>query len=331
MWGDASVIFLKQFFVICNPKLNQMIKPLTVLFFAGYTATLCAQTTVPELSKLTASPLYNVSDTSGLNISGDWSGEEVEYDRTKSYIVDKFEVSFKLRQEGNMVSGTSYIKDKLDNSVGEMKIRGIVLGDRFQFEEYEIISEKINAENTVWCLRSGEMQIKPGGAKSTLLSIDYKGYASNDYGLCDDHSEMWLDRTNPVPPVASKPVAVSGSTAAPAGYTPKHGAGATGTVSTAELGKIWNNKGKYELKIAVNPNPCSTVSMLSFNLETDMKARIDIYNFSGDYIETLVNKDFKKGGHELKFDMTAYKTGVYIITLRADSYYCTRQIVKSKT
>lgn len=308
-----------------------MPKPIIIALFATFASVVAAQTTAPELSKLSDSPLYNLNDTTGINVSGEWIGEEIAYDPTKSYIIDKFEVSFKLKQEGNKVYGTTYIKDKIDNSVGEMKVRGVMIGDRFHFEEYEIISEKINAENTVWCLRSGEMQVKPAGAKSIMQSIDYKGYASNDYGLCDDHCEMLLDRPNPVTTPKPAAPAAAGSTATPAGYIPKHGASTTGSVATSELGKIWNNKGQYELKIGVKPNPCATESMLTFKLDVDMKARIDVYNFSGDHIETLVNKNFKKGDHEIKFDMTSYKPGVYIITLRADSYYCTRQIVKSKT
>ena len=134
-----------------------------------------------QLSKYASDELYEYDAKH--DVSGKWTGTEIQYDETGSFIKVKFDIVFDFEQDGNKVTGTSYIKDKLHNDIGYMNIRGYVIGDKLHFEEYELISQQWETPNRVWCFRTGELDLTKL-RREMQLSGDYDSYAAYDYRPC---------------------------------------------------------------------------------------------------------------------------------------------------
>ena len=136
---------------------------------------------------------YNLYEEKALvDLSGTWTGEEIQYDKTNTFIVGKFIYEFDIKQDGNKITGTSFIQDP-DGNFSKMNLRGFVIGQKFHFEEYEITNEVIK-ENTVWCFTTGELAISSSANKLSLTG-DLEGYSSDNYRKCDD-ATVTLSKTS---------------------------------------------------------------------------------------------------------------------------------------
>lgn len=256
-----------------------------------------AQQSIPELQKFTDRSLFNPNDNSCFKVSGEWVGEEIQYDATQSFIKVKFKVVFKLEQEGNRVYGTSYIQDKYRGSYGDMKIRGMVIGNKLHFEEYEIVNEKFFEKGVVWCLRSGEMTIDVKGNKATLTGLTYNGYASNDYSECTDYAKM---------SVSKDIIPSENSEKSLAPKTPVE-----------------------KMDVLIYPNPIIDQANISYELKENSNVRIDIFSLSGKHIETISDGQQTAGKQNAKFNPSGYAAGVYVVRLQAGNLSSTKQIVKT--
>ncbi|MCC6371294.1 MAG: hypothetical protein IT236_09845, partial [Bacteroidia bacterium] len=128
--------------------------------------------------------LYDLSDKTCLNLNGEWLGEETEFYDDFKHEKGRFSIRFNLNQQGNCVTGTSYISFNNGASYGLFKIRGLVRGNKFYFEEYEIIEQKFTEANAAWCLRTGELDIVLSHNKINLEGANYKGYVAYFYYNC---------------------------------------------------------------------------------------------------------------------------------------------------
>ncbi|MDP1802999.1 MAG: T9SS type A sorting domain-containing protein [Bacteroidota bacterium] len=266
-----------------------------------------AQQTIPELQKFNNKALFNPNDTNCFNLKGEWIGEEIQYDATGSFIKVKFKVVFKLKQEGNRVYGTSFIQDKYRGSYGDMKIRGMVSGNKLFFEEYEIMNEKFFQLGVVWCLRSGEMNIKIDGTIITLDGLQYNGYASDSYMKCTDYAKMSVSKV----------------------FSP---------IKSGENENNQNKSDKIEtkgvilekLEVLVFPNPFIDETTISYELKESSKVRIDIYSLSGAYIQSTLNEQQTEGKQNVKIKLSSYAPGIYLVRLHVGNASSTKQIVKMK-
>lgn len=275
-----------------------------LLFFMCSVFSNRAQKTA-ALQRFSDTTLFNRRDTACFNVSGEWTGEEIQYDPTQSFIKVKFKVVFTLKQEGNRVYGTSYIEDKYRGSYGDMKIRGIVTGGKLHFEEYEIVDEKFYQPGVVWCLRSGEMDIKIDGNTATLAGLSYDGYASDTYAKCTDYAKM----------------AVSKQLESPRSATGRR---------TSMPKEVINGNYSGNIKMRIYPNPCVDATTISYELKEPSKVRIDVFSLSGAHIETIGNEQEYSGSQQLQLNVSAYAPGVYLVRLHAGNLYSTGQVVKSK-
>jgi hypothetical protein len=273
------------------------LKKVVFLFIFFKSALVFSQSLPKELKKLESSSLFDLTDSLCLNVEGEWTGEEIQYDPTASFVKSKFKVVFKLVQEGNKITGTSFIQDKYRGSYGEMKIRGVVLGSKLYFEEYEILDEKWYKKNYVWCLRSGEMDIRSNDHKGVMEGLHYDGYASDSYFKCTDYVKMSLNKD------------------------------AAGEVKPSSFK---NKKAEEKFDVFVSPNPFSDQTTLTYEVKKQAGVRVEIFSLSGSLIQNVVNEQQLSGPQTSVISLTEHAPGVYLIRVIIGDGYCTKQIVKTK-
>jgi hypothetical protein len=265
-----------------------------------------AQISAPELEKYSNTSLFDLNNSACFNVSGEWIGEEIQYDPTQSFIKVKFKVIFKLKQEGNRVYGTSYIEDKYRGSHGDMKIRGMVSGNKLYFEEYEIVNEKFFEKNVVWCLRSGEMDIKINESVAILEGLHYNGYASDTYYKCTDYVKMSVSKN----------------------LIPEGNSNSNDLVTTDK--KILDGNSFAKMEMLIFPNPCVDQATISYELKENLKVQIDVFSLSGAHILNIVNNQQSVGKQNIQFNLSAYVPGVYLVRLQAGNLFSTKQIIKTQ-
>ncbi len=66
------------------------------------------------------------------------------------------------------------------------------------------------------------------------------------------------------------------------------------------------------------PNPFNPVTKINFNLVTDSKVNLKVYNVLGREIQTLANKEMKAGFYDIDFNASNLVSGVYFYRLIAE-------------
>ena len=106
-------------------------------------------------------------ELSGINLSGKYVGKRHQFNNDKTTILQSFEYEFELKQDDNIISGISTIINH-NGDYADMKLRGIIVGDKFYFEEYEIANQAKDA-NYVWCFKSGALNLRKDGDRLKLV------------------------------------------------------------------------------------------------------------------------------------------------------------------
>lgn len=245
-----------------------------------------------QLKKYESDELYK--SEAKHDVSGKWVGTEIQYDETGTFIKVKFDIVFEFIQDGNKVTGKSYIKNKLANDVGYMNIRGYVIGDKLHFEEYELTGQHWETPNTFWCFRTGELDLTQI-RKRMQLSGDYDSYASYDYRPCKDycHTVVQKDATDDNRP----------------------------DVADYRLTPDDDNL------ISVAPSPFREQTTLSYTLDKDAKVQLDVFDLSGRKVVELANGSKASGKYSAVFEANGNPVGSYIVRLFVDDKLYTKQIV----
>ena len=71
--------------------------------------------------------------------------------------------------------------------------------------------------------------------------------------------------------------------------------------------------------VAVYPNPLTEANEMniSFNFDTSLTIQIELYDLSGQKIETLVNQSFNAGTNNLILQPVNASTGMYLLQINA--------------
>lgn len=239
------------------------------LFFVLFTSVLFAQSTY--------------------QLNGSFDGLRKQYDPYHNYFMQEFQYQLDLKQSGNAVTGTSTIYSE-NGDYAEVKIRGMVVGDKFYFEEYEIIDEMKNPLS-VWCYKSGELKIVSKDNKLYLLG-DTKSYTS-DYGspCTGGYTEIF------------KPLEKNES------------------ASKEEVDKEM-------IQVEAFPNPTSDYVQVSFDLKDNSKASLELYNMSGTRVLKLFNGSLEKGKQSQRIDLSTLSNGLYVLKLSIKDQVYSKQIIK---
>ncbi|MDA3837529.1 MAG: choice-of-anchor J domain-containing protein [Candidatus Delongbacteria bacterium] len=78
------------------------------------------------------------------------------------------------------------------------------------------------------------------------------------------------------------------------------------------------------------PNPFNPTTEINFSIQDKGVVSLNVYNYKGQLVESLVDGNLNKGLHKVNFDASNYSTGVYYYTLKADNTSMTRKMVLVK-
>lgn len=135
-----------------------------------------------------------------MSVEGTWLGRLVQDRRPDS---EEFKIRFELKQEGNRVSGTTFIYvAKSPEYRATMHIEGNVYGAVFVFHETRIISEN-HPLDWDWCLKDGRLTLLREGNYWRLSGVIGGRLGSTECAP----GEGVLERLDPVkaaPPVVAK-------------------------------------------------------------------------------------------------------------------------------
>jgi len=73
------------------------------------------------------------------------------------------------------------------------------------------------------------------------------------------------------------------------------------------------------------PNPFSGVTNIEFSLESPDRVTIEVFNVSGALVSTLVNDNFTRGTHTIKWDAAGMPAGFYFYTLQTSQTILTKK------
>lgn len=65
------------------------------------------------------------------------------------------------------------------------------------------------------------------------------------------------------------------------------------------------------------PNPFNPSTVINFNLPSECKVRVNIYNTTGQLVKELINGVKEAGTYNIKFDASRFSSGIYFYTIQA--------------
>lgn len=101
-----------------------------------------------------SSTILSPPSSQDVNINGEWKGTIKGYGE----LIPSHTLIITLEQDGEIVTGVSEIR-QIGNGeyFGRMNLRGIVVGTRLKFSEYEITTQN-PPPSIYWCKKSGELE-----------------------------------------------------------------------------------------------------------------------------------------------------------------------------
>jgi len=78
------------------------------------------------------------------------------------------------------------------------------------------------------------------------------------------------------------------------------------------------------------PNPFNPSTTIEFDLFQKGKVELEIYNFLGEKVAILVNKEIAPGSYRINFNATGLSSGVYFYTLKADDHKAVKKMTLLK-
>ncbi len=78
------------------------------------------------------------------------------------------------------------------------------------------------------------------------------------------------------------------------------------------------------------PNPFNPSTNIKFGLPEDAFVTLEVYNIVGEKVATLVNGNYRKGYHEIKFDASGLQSGVYFYKINAGKFSKTMKMLLIK-
>lgn len=226
-----------------------------------------------------------------INISGTFEGLRSQLDNSQKKITKEFQYKFELTQTNDVVEGISTIISD-EGNYAEVRIRGVVVGDKFYFEEYRIIDEII-LENFTWCYKTGVLKIENKNNEITLSGMT-PSYMVN-YGL-----------------------ACSG------GYTK-----ISKFIENSDYSAKNDNVEQNNFEISLFPNPTIENINFSIDLEEETKVSIEILDISGKIVQKAITRKISKGKFTDKINVSNFAPGIYIFKLTIENNIYSKEFIKA--
>ncbi len=82
--------------------------------------------------------------------------------------------------------------------------------------------------------------------------------------------------------------------------------------------------------VTIFPNPSANVCSIKFNVNQTKTLSVNVFNLIGEKVQSIPNKIFEEGEHEVKLNTTNLANGMYIVQLGDGSRSINKQLVISK-
>ena len=90
-----------------------------------------------------------------------------------------------------------------------------------------------------------------------------------------------------------------------------------------------NLPGQFELSQNY-PNPFNPSTTIEFDLPKFSNVRIEVYNLTGQKVQTLLNKKMTAGSHRLEFNAQNLSSGVYFYRIEAGEFQDVKKMILIK-
>ncbi len=78
------------------------------------------------------------------------------------------------------------------------------------------------------------------------------------------------------------------------------------------------------------PNPTTNRIYIPFTVNQRQAIKIELFDFNGKHLKTLVDADYEKGIHEFSLNTTKFKSGLYMYQLTGKDFTSTKKIIINK-
>ncbi len=78
------------------------------------------------------------------------------------------------------------------------------------------------------------------------------------------------------------------------------------------------------------PNPFNPTTLIKFNIPSDNKVVVKVFNLVGEEVSTLVNSELSSGSYEVKFNASNLSSGIYFYSIQAGNYSQTKKMMLLK-
>ena len=78
------------------------------------------------------------------------------------------------------------------------------------------------------------------------------------------------------------------------------------------------------------PNPFNPMTTIKFSLKDEGKVSLNVYNYTGQLVKTLLNGQIESGYHTIEFNASQLSSGVYYYTLKIDTKKFTKKMLMIK-
>jgi hypothetical protein len=261
---------------------------LSIIALLALTAAVSAQ--VSELSP---------NELKTVDLSGKYVGKRHQFNQDKKTIMQSFEYEFNLVQNGDIISGTSTII-KANGDYADIKLRGMVVGNKLYFEEYEIVNQDKNPE-MVWCFKSGALNIKKDGDQLKLM------------GNTDSYmAEYYIPCTGGITDL----VKVDNS---------NNFKSETASTNTSAL--------DASIKMGVFPNPFIDATKISYSISNSANVTLEVFDIQGRKVATLENNAAKNAGSynvDFSAESNGLSAGMLIAKLTVNGQVYSSEMVQMK-
>jgi len=170
------------------------------------------------------------------------------------------------------------------------------------------------------------------GMKMVVLSLKASGtnlFAGTEDGLLltTNNGAMWTDISSGLTNMRIVALAVNDSNL----FAGTWGSGAWKRPLSELVTSISSNKLPDGIFLLRNyPNPFKSQTTIQFNLPTASFVKLSVVDMQGSEVTTLLNEQLRSGNHEVKWDATAYSSGIYYYKLFAGDNVETKKMILIK-
>ena len=236
-----------------------------------------------------------------LDLNGKWSGKRMQYSADKKSFVETFQYEFDLKQDGNIITGTSTIIDQNGN-FADMNLEGVLVGNKLAFREFAI-NNAIRPEGKIWCFKSGELNFAKDGEKINLVGATASYMEQYNYPCTGGVTNITkVDNSSNIEAL---------STMTPA------------TTTTRVENRI---------NIEAYPNPFVDNANIGYTLTDEAKVSVEVYDMQGKLVTSLFEGNQKTGSYNLNFNGKNFATGsgIYIVKLTVNGDVYSNQMVQMR-